>query len=87
MTDKYTVSYSTISCLLRYVSSPRSPRTVNVYALGTSLKHLSSLPTLLMLESSLKSKNVTYRLHAACGYVHISQQAGQPCQCGYICMN
>ena len=48
-----------------FVFTTFSPHTVTIHTPATSLKHLSSSssPTLLVLESSLQSQNVTYCLH------------------------
>ena len=79
MTDKYTVSYSTISYFLYSVSghvfvlTTCSPCTVNVHPPTTFSEHLCSpfMPALLMLENSPQSENVTCCPHAASSCVKL----------------
>ena len=59
-----------------FVLTTCNPRTLNVYAPANSpkLSLLTSLPTLLVLESSLQSENVTYCPQAVCSCVKLQSQ-------------
>ena len=81
MHHKYTVSYSTIKrifanfCVL-FVFITSSPCTVNIDPQATPPKRLSSLsaPTLLVLESSSQSENVTCCPHVVCGCIKLQSK-------------
>ena len=80
MHDKYIVSYSKLSKkesqlppvfykVARDIFTTSSPRTVSIHVPATPhlaiFAHWKTVYALLVLESSLPCKNVTYRLHAA----------------------